>query len=150
MKVLVCGGRDYADRERVFTTLDDVHAWTVQDAETALGLAFGCAWEQSPRITCIITGACCDKRAKRRGADWLAEEAVWAEIPYRGYPAKWSLLGRRGGAQRNGHMLHVEHTAMVQRGSAGLGMCVAFPGGNGTADMERRCREAGIPVLEVT
>jgi len=33
---------------------------------------------------------------------------------------------------------------------AGADLCIAFPGGRGTADMVRRARAAGIPVRSVT
>ncbi len=39
---------------------------------------------------------------------------------------------------------------MELRPVLGIGLCVAFPGGLGTADMTRRCQEAGIPIHEVT
>jgi hypothetical protein len=75
------------------------------------------------------------------GADSLAN--AWAKkrgVPFRTFPAKWLLYGRkRAGPIRNQQML-----------DEGVPDCVvAFPGWIGTADMMRRARAAGIPVFEV-
>jgi hypothetical protein len=77
--VLVCGGRDYADRERVFSLLDLAHA--------------------ASEFSCVIHGCA-------RGADTLAGD--WAEvrnIPVERYPALWEQHGRRAGSVRNQLML---------------------------------------------
>lgn len=77
--LLVCGGRDYANRDRVFEVLDAVAA-------------------KHPNIT-ILTGAA-------SGADAIAEE--WAksrEHPYYGVPARWTTLGKKAGPERNARML---------------------------------------------
>lgn len=80
MKLLVCGGRGYANRERVFAILDRVQA------------------KHGPIV--IIHGDC------ETGADRLADE--WAKargmfcVPY---PAHWQLLGHRAGPERNQRML---------------------------------------------
>lgn len=138
MKILVCGGRDYADQRRLYDALDEVDRWDVHAAERHLGLAGACAWESAPGITCLVHGA-------GRGADLLAE--AWAkerQRPYRGHPAPWDARGKGAGQWRNGEMLRREHTRAFP-----VALCVAFPGGSGTANMVRRCREVGIPVLEV-
>lgn len=79
MKILVCGGRDYANRAQLFQTLDRVHA-------------------KAP-ITTIVHGAA-------RGADslagrWAAERGVRCEV----YPADWQRDGKRAGYIRNQRML---------------------------------------------
>jgi len=79
MRVLVCGGRRYHNRARVYSALNKV------DAD------FG--------ITCVIHGAC-------TGADELAGR--WARISSkeeRAYPADWKKLGRKAGPIRNDRML---------------------------------------------
>lgn len=112
-RVLVCGGRDYNDRERVFHELHllaEKHGW----------------------LTIIQGGA--------DGADALARE--WAELCHHGlvtFRANWSAEGRGAGLRRNQRMLDGGKPDMV----------LAFPGGNGTADMVRRAREAGVPVTLV-
>lgn len=83
MKVLICGGRNYHQGERVDAVLDEIHGRTP--------------------ITCVITGAA-------PGADLCGED--WArsrQIPYRGYPASWKLHGRAAGPIRNAYMLDIEH-----------------------------------------
>ena len=119
MRVLVCGGRDYSDRERVWRTLDEL---LIPDDDM---LPVGAN-------TLIHGGA--------RGADLLADAwavANWVDIDM--YPADWKAYGKAAGAIRNQQML--------DRGSPDL--VVAFPGGRGTADMVRRARKAGVPVREI-
>ena len=116
MRILVTGGRDYADRDAVFAALDRVH--------------------QTRGITCVIHGGA-------TGADALAD--AWANersIDTLVFPAKWrdyaagGALDRSAGPRRNADM--------VARG--GADGAVAFPGGAGTADCVRRCEAAGIKV----
>ena len=84
-------------------------------------------------IATIIHGAA-------RGADSLA--AKWGEgigVGLEPYPADWAKHGRSAGPKRNEQML--------REGKPDV--CIAFPGGRGTADMVRRCRTSGIEVIEV-
>lgn len=79
MRVLVCGGRDYEDRAKVFKTLDDLHRDT--------------------KIKCVIVGGA-------PGADRLGYE--WAQkyrIPIRVFPADWNGHGKAAGPIRNQEML---------------------------------------------
>lgn len=80
MIVLVCGGRNYADR---------IHLWDVLEAfETLFG----------PIAQLIHGGA--------RGADRLAGEwATLRHIPVRQFPAQWDKNGRAAGPLRNQQML---------------------------------------------
>ena len=110
-RLLVCGGRDYADRSHVWATLDRVHR------KRPLGL--------------VIHGAA-------RGADTLAAEwALERNIETWAFPAAWAEEGRAAGVKRNQTMLQVGRPMGV----------VAFPGGNGTADMVARAEAAGVPVM---
>lgn len=76
------------------------------------------------------------------GADALAGAwaQAWAQarsIPVEVFPADWKRFRLRAGPLRN-----------QQMADAGADACLAFPGGGGTADMVRRARAAGIPVIE--
>lgn len=76
MILLVCGGRWYFDRARVFGALDRL----------------------LPRVQMVITGGA-------TGADTIALEwADFMGVPCRAYPADWSL-GYRAGPERNQRML---------------------------------------------
>lgn len=78
-RVLVCGGRDYFDRDRVFAVLDHYH-------------------RESP-FAVLIQGAA-------RGADRLAHMwALHANVPVLDFPADWEKHGRAAGPIRNAQML---------------------------------------------
>lgn len=84
MKVLVCGGRDYADRAKVFDELEILNAFNMS--------------------LCVISGGA-------SGADALAEE--WARekirkregVSFHGFKAAWSKHGKAAGPIRNQEML---------------------------------------------
>ena len=88
-------------------------------------------------VTLVITGAA-------RGADVRAE--AWAALRgiactglrYQVTPEEWKHVGRAAGPLRNQRMLDEEKPDGV----------VAFPGGDGTADMVRRSRAAGLTVYD--
>lgn len=85
------------------------------------------------QITCVIEG-------EARGADRFA--ARWAarrRVPIDPYPADWTRLGLAAGPVRNAQML--------AQGKPEL--AVAFPGGDGTKDMTKKVRKAGIKLIEV-
>lgn len=117
MILLVCGGRDYEDRARVFHAL--------------------CVLSERHQITRVIHGACQDKHGKLRGADrWADEWARESGIEVVPYPANFREYGPRGGPMRNQRMLeHGKPDAAV-----------AFPGGDGTADMCRRLERYGVSI----
>jgi len=73
------------------------------------------------------------------GADFLAY--MWAcehGVRCEKHPADWRRWGKSAGPRRNQAML-----------DAGADVVMAFPGGAGTADMVRRAKSAGVPVVEV-
>jgi len=108
MRVLVCGGRNFDDAERVAIALNGI-----TPTEVAQGGA--------------------------SGADYLA--LAWCRrhgIPCRTYTADWESDGRAAGPLRNQAMLEDFRPDMV----------LAFPGGNGTRDMVRKARKAGVKVCE--
>lgn len=79
MRILVCGGRSFFDREQISRTLDTIHAATP--------------------ITTVIHGAA-------PGADTLAGE--WANTNRVGViacPARWKVHGKAAGPIRNAEML---------------------------------------------
>ena len=79
MKLLACGGRYYVNRDRLFATLDAIHARTP--------------------VTLLIHGAA-------RGADSLAKDwAVSRLIPHEAHHADWSKHGFDAGPLRNAKML---------------------------------------------
>lgn len=97
--VLVCGGRDYQDAEKMEGFLDRIHAIR--------------------SIELLVTGAC-----YRGGADLLAEKwARGAEVPYLGIPARFRTgkAGRGEGPLRNQRMLDLTnpHLAIAFPGGNG-------------------------------
>lgn len=79
MKVLVCGGRHYQDREKVFEVLDQLHA--------------------EREFTTVIEG-------EARGADTLAKTwAMLRSVMVEPYPANWTEFGKAAGPIRNRQML---------------------------------------------
>lgn len=83
-------------------------------------------------ISVIIEGEARD--ADLLSASWASSRGV-SLLPF---PADWNSLGDSAGPIRN--------TRMLKEGKPDL--CVAFTGGEGTADMVRQCRKAGIRVIE--
>jgi hypothetical protein len=78
-RVLVCGGRDFADAPRLWRILDALHT--------------------NQPFACIIHGAA-------RGADSIAGQ--WAkarQVPCQAFPADWKKHGRAAGIIRNQQML---------------------------------------------
>lgn len=86
------------------------------------------------KFTRVIEG---DARgADRLGGRWAASRGIAVTA----CPADWNgPHGRRAGFIRNQSMLD-DHKPDV---------AVGFPGGNGTADMARRCERAGVPVFRI-
>jgi YspA, cpYpsA-related SLOG family len=124
MRVLVFGGRNYADRRRLYDVLDSLHA-------------------RSP-ITAIIEG-------EMSGADRMARE--WAEsrgVDVDPYPADWDNIERDGavvkrnrrGKQYDAAAGPFRNERMLREGCPDR--AIGFPGGRGTKDMVRRCLDYGI------
>ena len=86
-RVLVCGGRDYANRELVFEILDAAHHYNP--------------------IELLIHGAA-------PGADNIAGK--WADerlVPTQEFPADWKAHGRSAGPIRNKQMLETGRPHLV-------------------------------------
>jgi len=115
MRVLVCGGRNFSDRDRVFAKLNhlyyDPDVWMFE----------------------IIQGGA-------TGADMIAKEWTKNKVGCFcwTYTADWKKYGKAAGPIRN--------QRMIDEGRPDI--CVAFPGGKGTADIVRRCKAAGIEVID--
>lgn len=77
MKVLVCGGRNYADYDKVCTGLADA------------------------QITFLINGGA--SGADSLSTIWANENS----IPYKVYPARWFKYGNSAGYKRNAEMLEL-------------------------------------------
>lgn len=74
------------------------------------------------------------------GTDKLARDWCSANhVEYINVPADWKKHGKAAGPIRNQKMLDEQWPDLV----------LAFPGGNGTADMMRRAESAGVPVHQV-
>ena len=99
MRVLICGGRQFADAAFLWKTMDELHSRT-------------------PITEVIVGGAV--------GADTLGED--WAKdrrIPYRIFIADWATHGRAAGPIRNKVMLDEGNPDLVvafpgNRGTANM------------------------------
>jgi hypothetical protein len=94
-RVLVCGGRDFADRPLLNWILGALH--------------------QTRTFSLVIHG-------RQRGADSLADEwAVEARIPVLRIPANWDAFGHAAGPIRNAEMLRVGKPDLVVAFPGGSG-----------------------------
>ena len=78
-RVLICGGRDFTDREAVYASLDSLHA--------------------EHRVSLVIAAGA--RGAERLATEWARGHGVPAEV----YEADWQRLGRKAGPLRNARML---------------------------------------------
>lgn len=139
MRVLIYGGRDFADvRDKTDPFIED----SMAEYKSAMSFLNRLVIEVFPHteedqygnylpaIT-VISGCA-------RGADMLGVDfAVVNRTELEEYPADWKTHGLAAGAIRNQQML-----------DSGIDLAVQFPGGRGTADMRRRLDKAGIKVWE--
>ena len=119
MRILICGGRAYANREAVEIALSPYRYRPMGGSV--------------PGEHVIIHGGA-------EGADTLADE--WARkwvLRREIYRPDWKKHGKAAGPLRN--------SRMIAEGRPDI--CIAFPGGRGTEDMKRKARAAGIEVIEV-
>lgn len=92
MRVLVCGGRSYSNRDLIFSTLSTL----------------------AP-ISILIHGAA-------TGADTLPSEwAIANKIRQESYPAEWRRFGKSAGPRRNRRMLEVGKPDLVLAFPGGAG-----------------------------
>lgn len=90
--VLVCGGRDYEDREHVYRGLSRL----------------------KPKR--VVTGDC-PTGTDRLAYLWAKEH----DVEYEGYPADWNNFGRSAGPMRNTQMLKAERIDIVLAFPGGAG-----------------------------
>ena len=124
MRVLICGGRD----------LNPSLVWHWLEAHATELCADALGRSSNVLITHVIQGGA-------TGADTGAER--WArasEVPVSCFRADWEQYGRQAGPLRNTRMLAEGRPDAV----------IAFQGGKGTADMVRKARAAGLPVVEAS
>lgn len=126
IRVLVTGGRDYRNKERVYSALN------------AVDVKYG--------VSAVINGGA-------TGADELA--ASWAPELSEPYPADWDDLTQPGAVIRS-HPYGKKYDALagVRRNSKMLiegkpDVVIAFPGGRGTADMVRKAKTANVPIWDL-
>lgn len=119
--ILATGGRAYADKD---------HVWSVLDEESPDLVIHGGA------LTPTVTGTYC-------GADYFA--STWCDdhdVPQLIAPYK-RKLGKQGGPIRNTWMIK---TLWVFRHDENDCSVIAFPGGRGTADTIDKAIRAGFTV----
>jgi len=115
--VIVCGGRQYQYRNRVFAALDLAHS--------------------REEISLLVHGAYTNPSTGQlvgidRWADeWARERGVAVER----HPADWLSGGRTAAFKRNRQVLE-----------AGAHACIVFPGGRGTKSMLAEAQALGVPV----
>lgn len=130
MRVLVTGGRNYRNRQQVFEALDAVHA------ETPIRILIHGAADGADMLA--------DEWAIRRGVTPDRHPAQWDDLTHPKRRLKWCSKRRAfydalAGFRRNGDMLHLGEPDLV----------VAFPGGNGTADMIAKAERKRVAVRKV-
>lgn len=82
MRVLVCGDREWTDRELIYNELDQLH--------------------QAVGLTSIVEGCA-------RGADSIAEDwATQRRVTCHHFPADWKRLGKSAGPLRNRQMIQMK------------------------------------------
>lgn len=95
-RVLVCGGRDYTDANRIWSVLDHY-------------------LREADNFECLIHGAA-------KGADSVAGEwAVARSVPVEAFPADWTGLGQGAGPIRNAQMLREGKPTVVVAFPGGVG-----------------------------
>lgn len=112
MKTLVCGGRDYVNRSKIFEELDSIHT--------------------DRPITELIHGAA-------SGADTISGEwALLRGIPVRRFPARWNVHGKAAGYIRNRQMLVEGKPNLVVAfpGGKGTAMMIQLAKGAGVEVIE--------------
>lgn len=128
MRLLIFGGRDFADHNKMAEELrkfNAVHGF----------------------ITLVIHG-------NAKGADRLGHYFArnWLMVPDLAFPANWNDIEAPGaviGYTRNGKPYnklagHQRNAQMIIEGKPDIAM--GFPGGTGTADILKRLNDAFIPV----
>lgn len=128
-RLLVCGGRDYVNTVMVYRTLDALHR-ELNFTDFIQGGAKGAdaiAREWATTKSSVVRWEC--------KAAWTDLSHADAVIRTRADGTKYDA---KAGHRRNKRMLEWKPDLVV-----------AFPGGDGTADMVAQARAAGVRVTEV-
>lgn len=123
--VLVCGGRNYNDKQKLYSVLDQMHDVGGEPYHM--------------EITEIVNGAATG--ADKLASDWARDRKKHNGTTIRLYefPAAWNQYGPSAGPIRNQQMLDARKPEVV----------VAFPGGVGTNNMITKAQQASIPVVSI-
>lgn len=78
VKVIICGGRDYFDKDKLRKVMDEFH--------------------DKHLVTTVVSG--CAMGADNLGEWWASDRRIIVER----YPADWKLYGKAAGKIRNGEM----------------------------------------------
>lgn len=118
MRLLVCGGRSYKNREFVYAKLDELHA--------------------ARPITCVIQGGATG--VDTFAFDWAKTRGIYCEpYPINEQDRKsYAGLTGRAGNHRNARMLREGKPKVI----------VAFAGGSGTHNMITQAKLAGVEVIQ--
>ncbi len=140
MKVVICGSRDFTDREAMFRWLDRFHA--------------------QHQVTLVVEGGQrkWDREARRYvgGADFFAHEwAVTRGIQVETVKADWDDLSAPGQQKMGVNGKRFNSAAGPRRNKRmatefGATHCLSFGGGRGTASMEVEAELAGLALIDVT
>jgi hypothetical protein len=141
-RIIVCGGRDYAEAEVVFRVLLTIHLSRRSDVGSSSKYPLvgpiefvihgACGWDGDRPSTWTVDNL--------RGADRHADLWAWRNNVGRShFPAHWTSKGKSAGPLRNAKMLDDRAPHAV----------VAFPGGRGTESMVKLAVAKGVPVLRV-
>lgn len=96
VRIIVCGGRDYADRDHVFRVLDKINTL---------------------RSICEIIQGDCPTGADRFAREWALNRGQ----PFTRCPAEWEKYGKRAGPIRNRQMLELNPDGVVAFDTGGPG-----------------------------
>lgn len=122
-KILVCGGRDFKDRELEFDCLYRICKRIRKSLDPSIPIV-------------IIEGGarCADRFAKQFAKRYKHK----FNINHLQIPADWDRYGNSAGMRRNKKMRDTNPL-----------LCVAFQGGTGTENMVGLCIEHGIKVKQI-
>ncbi|WP_144378502.1 DUF2493 domain-containing protein [Mesorhizobium amorphae] len=136
-RVLVCGGRTFGEVPRDTPVSERPRIVAVAREQARLIWDTLDAYRIDGKLTVLIHGAC------RTGADFHADR--WARnclVPVEPFPARWKVdgkLDRSAGPRRNQQMIDEGKPDLV----------IAFPGGDGTADMISRAVKAAVEIVRI-
>ncbi len=128
LRIVVTGGRNFTDRNYLYSTLDQWNKGFTRIIEVAHG-ACGCDGGVNPV-----------RWNKMKGADLYAH--LWAKmrgVPVTPFPANWTLYGPSAGPVRNRLMLETFKPDIV----------FGFAGGRGTGDCLAQARHLQLGIMYI-